>query len=137
MTLLGVDRAMACEKLNQSRGAQIKLSWLTELYDSCCDNELWEFAACAYLLYLVGCTIFANKSATYVRTHYLELFRDLPTCRRYAWGVAALVYLYEQLGDASFANTKQLVGYLPLLQVPIYITFYSMFYLFFVLYHNS
>ena len=115
MTLLGVDRAMACEELNQSRGAQLRLSWLRELYDSCCDNELWEFAAHAYLLHLVGCTIFANKSATYVRTHYLKLFRNLPTCRRYACGVAALVYLYEQLGDASFANTKQLVGYLPLL----------------------
>ncbi|XP_027911497.1 protein MAIN-LIKE 2-like [Vigna unguiculata] len=64
-----------------------------------------------------GCTIFANKSATYVRTHYLELFRDLPTCRTYAWGVVALVYLYEQLGDANFANTKQVAGYLPLLQL--------------------
>jgi len=84
MTFLGVDRAMACEELNQSRGAQVRLSWLRELYDSYCDNELWEFDARAYLLHLVGCTIFANKSATYVRTHYLELFRDLPTCRRYA-----------------------------------------------------
>ena len=137
MTLLGVDRTMACDELNQSRGAHVRLSWLRELYDSCCDNELWEFDACAYLLHLVGCTIFANKSATYVRTHYLELFRDLPTCRRYAWRVAALVYLYEQLGDATFANTKQLAGYLPLLQVPFYITFCSIFYLFFLLYHNS
>jgi len=67
--------------------------------------------------------IFANKSTTYVRTHYLKLFRDLPTCRRYAWGVDALVYLYEQLGDANFANTKQLAGYIPLLHVPFYITF--------------
>ncbi|XP_027915206.1 protein MAIN-LIKE 1-like [Vigna unguiculata] len=85
-TLLGVDRAMACVELNQSR----------------------------------GCTIFANKSATYVRTHYLKLFRDLSTCCTYGWGVAALVHLYEQLGDASFANTKQLAGYLPLLQAWIY-----------------
>ena len=69
-TLLGVDRAMACVELNQSRGAQVRLSWLRELYDNCCENELWEFAARAYLLHLVGCTIFANKSATYVRTHY-------------------------------------------------------------------
>ncbi|XP_027935732.1 protein MAIN-LIKE 1-like [Vigna unguiculata] len=65
-TLLGVDRAMACVELNQSRGAQVRLSWLRDLYHSCCENELWEFAARAYLLHLVGCTIFANKSATYV-----------------------------------------------------------------------
>ncbi|XP_027923042.1 protein MAIN-LIKE 2-like [Vigna unguiculata] len=111
---------MACVELNQSRGAQVRLSWLRDLYHSCCENELWEFAARAYLLHLVGCTIFANKSATYVRTHYLELFRNLSTCRTYGWGVAALVHLYEQLGDASFANTKQLAGYLPLLQAWIY-----------------
>jgi len=40
MTLLGVDRAMACEELNKSRGAQVRLSWLRELYDSCYENEL-------------------------------------------------------------------------------------------------
>ena len=131
MTLLGVDRAMVSNELNQSRGGQVRLSWLRELYDSCCDNELWEFAARAYLLHLVGCTIFANKNTIYVRTHYLELCRDLPTCRRYAWGVASLAYLYEQLGDANFVNTKQLDEYLPLLQVPFYITFFSIFYLFF------
>jgi len=83
-SLLGVDRAITYDELNQSQGGQVKLSWLRELYDSCCDNELWEFVAHAYFLHLVGCTIFANKSATYVRTHYLELFRDIPTCRRYA-----------------------------------------------------
>ena len=131
MTLLGVDRAMTSNELNQSRGGQVRLSWLRNLYRSCCDNELWEFVARAYLLHLVGSTIFANKSATYVRTHYLELFRDLPTCRRYAWGVAALVYLYEQLGDASFANTKQLPGYLPLLQVPFILHFVEYFTYFF------
>ena len=124
MTLLGVDRAMASDELNYCRGAQVRLSWLRDLYNSCCDNQLWEFAARAYLLHLVGCTIFANKSASFVQTHYLKLFRDLPICRKYAWGVAALVYFYEQLGDASFANTKQLARYLPLLQVPKYITFF-------------
>jgi len=40
MTLIGVDRAMACDELNQSWGAQVRLSWLRELYDSCCDNSL-------------------------------------------------------------------------------------------------
>ena len=133
-TLHGVDRAMACVELNQSRGAQVRLSWLRELYDSCCENELWEFAARAYLLHLVGCTIFANKSATYVRTHYLELFRDLSTCRRYAWGVAALVYLYEQLGDVSFANTKQLVAYRPFLQVTPFILHFVQYFTCFFFY---
>jgi len=95
MTLLGVDQAMASNELNHYCGAQVRLSWLRDLYNNCCKNQLWEFTARAYLLYLVGCTIFANKSTIFVRTHYLELFRDLPTCRKYVWGIAALVYFYE------------------------------------------
>ena len=74
-----------------------------------------------YLLHLVGCTIFVDKSTIFVRVSYLQLFRDLSSCHIYAWRVVALVYFYEQLGDASFASTKQLSGYLPLLQVPTYI----------------
>ena len=134
MTFLGVDWVVASSELNQSRGGHVRLSWLRDLYRSCCDNKLWEFVAPAYLLHLLGCTIFANKSATYVRTHYLELVRDLPICRRYAWGVAALVYLYKQLGDASFANTKQLVEYPPLLQVPFILHFveYFTYFLFYI-----
>ncbi|KOM52191.1 hypothetical protein LR48_Vigan09g085000, partial [Vigna angularis] len=38
----------------------------------------------------------------------------------YAWGVAALAYLYEQLRDASLASTKQMAGYLTLFQSWIY-----------------
>ncbi|XP_047182407.1 protein MAIN-LIKE 1-like [Vigna umbellata] len=40
--------------------------------------------------------------------------------QRYAWGVAALAYLYDQLGDASLASTKQMAGYLTLFQSWIY-----------------
>jgi len=39
-------------------------------------------AARAYLLHLVGCTIFANKSATLVSVFYLGFFVDL----KLAWG---------------------------------------------------
>jgi len=48
------------------------------------------------------------------------MFADLQSCGRFAWGAAALTHLYEQLSDASLAHTKQLVGYLTLLQVQNY-----------------
>ena len=41
MTLLGVDRAMATDDLNQGRGSQVRLSWLRDLYNSYCENQLW------------------------------------------------------------------------------------------------
>ncbi|WVY98380.1 hypothetical protein V8G54_030531 [Vigna mungo] len=86
----------------------------------------WDCAARAYLLHLVGCTIFANKSASFIRVFYLLLFRDIHACGRYAWGVAALSHLYEQLGVVSLASTKQMAGYLTLFQSWIYEHFPSM-----------
>jgi len=45
-------------------------------------------------MYLVGCTIFADKSATSVKVCYLPLFRDLSVCDGYSWGVSALAHIY-------------------------------------------
>ena len=67
-------------------------------------------AARAYLLHLVGCTIFADKSVTLVSVFYLGVFVDLRLTRGYSWAAAALTHMYEQLQDCSYANIKQLVG---------------------------
>ena len=69
------------------------------------------------LLHLLGCTLFANKSATNVHVVYLVALRDLSMTERYAWGVAALVHMYDQLNDASMSHNRQLGGYITLLQV--------------------
>ncbi|XP_006599915.1 protein MAIN-LIKE 1-like [Glycine max] len=39
---------------------------------------------------------------------------------RYAWGVAALVHMYDQLNDESISHSRQLVGCITLLQCWIY-----------------
>ncbi|KAH1213891.1 Protein MAINTENANCE OF MERISTEMS [Glycine max] len=85
-----------------------------------CQARLWIEAARAYLLHLVGCTLFANKSATYVHVVHLDAFCDLGQSGGYAWGVAALVHMYDQLDEASRTTTRQIAGYLTLLQCWIY-----------------
>ncbi|KAL5193473.1 Zinc finger BED domain-containing protein RICESLEEPER 2 [Glycine soja] len=85
-----------------------------------CQARQWIVAARAYLLHLVGCTPFANKSATYVHVVHLDAFRDLGQSGGYAWGVAALVHMYDQLDEASRTTTRQIAGYLTLLQCWIY-----------------
>ncbi|KAL5137321.1 Protein MAIN-LIKE 1 [Glycine soja] len=80
----------------------------------------WTAVARAYLLHLLGCTLFVNKSATNVHVVYLEALRDLSITERYAWGVAALVHMYDQLNDASMSHNRQLGGYITLLQCWIY-----------------
>ena len=80
------------------------------------DDDI-EFATQAFLLHLVGCTLFADKSAISVAVVYLELFRDLSMVGSYAWGAACLAYLYRQLTIATRFEVRQLGGYLTLLQV--------------------
>ena len=48
---------------------------------------------------------------------YLEVLRDLSQTGRYAWGVTTLVHMYDQLNDASISSSRQLDGYITLLQV--------------------
>jgi len=115
--LLGVEQADATSEMRHCRGTHVRLSWLREVYEESCVQQRWECAARAYLLHLVGCTIFVDKSATSISVSYLPLFRDMGMCGEYSWGAAALTHMYEQLGDACFAQTKQLGGYATLVQV--------------------
>ncbi|KAL5128537.1 Protein MAIN-LIKE 1 [Glycine soja] len=96
---------------------------LTELLEVSAEEARAETTltpARAYLLHLVGCTLFANKSATYVHVVHLDAFCDLGQSGGYAWGVAALVHMYDQLDEASRTTTRQIAGYLTLLQCWIY-----------------
>ncbi|KAL5184391.1 Protein MAIN-LIKE 1 [Glycine soja] len=73
-----------------------------------------------------GAYVRLGWSATYVHVVHLDAFRDLAHSGGYAWGVAALVHMYDQLDEACRTTTRQLVGYLTLLQCWIYEHFPSM-----------
>jgi len=88
-----------------------------EVYEQCCIDQSWECAARAYLLHLLRCTIFANKSANWVSICYLALFRDLDMCGQWAWGATALTFMYEQLGDACLGDIRLLASFLTIVQV--------------------
>jgi len=65
----------------------------------------------------MGCTLFANKSATHVHVVFLDALGDLSQTRRYAWGAIGLVHMYDHLNDASISTSRQVAGYITLLQV--------------------
>ena len=110
----------------------VRLSWLRYIYHSKCDVGQWTVAARAYLLHLVGCTLFANKSVTHMHVVFLDAFHDLSQTGSYAWGAAALVHMYDNLNDASKKSTRQLAGYITLLQV--FIISFNFNYYFYSLY---
>ncbi|RZC19679.1 Protein MAIN-LIKE 1 [Glycine soja] len=118
--LLEVFAEEARAETARSRGAYVRLGWVRDIYEMRCQAQWWIVAARAYLLHLVGCTHFDNKSATYIHVVYLDAFRDLGQSGGYAWGVVALVHIYDQLDEASRTTTRQMAGYLTLLQYWIY-----------------
>nr|XP_012573898.1 protein MAIN-LIKE 1-like [Cicer arietinum] len=114
--LLGVTTEEIWEETKKTRGAHYRLDWLKEVFRRQCAAERFDCAVRAYLLNLVGNTIFADKSHTLVDAKYLPLFRYLDGIDKYAWGTAALVVLYDYLSDVCYYDTKQLDGYMTLLQ---------------------
>jgi hypothetical protein len=115
--LLGVSRAEATDEVKATRSAYARFSFLERVYNEKIAAGSINEAARAFLLWLVGNTIFVDKSFTSVRVDYLMLFRDLDTVSRYAWGTLALVYLYDKLTKATKTKTKQLAGATTLFQV--------------------
>ena len=119
MELLKVSNEEARAEIVRVHRAYVRLSWLWEVYQSRCHAWRWIVAARAYLLHLVDCTLFSNKSATYVHVVHLEGFWDLCQTGVYAWGAATLVHMYDQLNEACQTPTRQMAGYLTLLQVNV------------------
>ncbi|XP_028216624.1 protein MAIN-LIKE 1-like [Glycine soja] len=99
--LLEVSDEEATLETRQAGGPHVRLGWLRDLYQSQCSTRRWVVAARTYLLHLVGCTLFTNKSSTHVHVVHLEAFRDLAQTGGFAWGAAALVHMYDHLNDAS------------------------------------
>ncbi|XP_025983917.1 protein MAIN-LIKE 1-like [Glycine max] len=63
-----------------------------------------------------GPYVLLQWSATNVHVVFLETLRDLSQTRRYAWGVVMLVHMYNHLNDASISTSRQLSGYITMLQ---------------------
>ncbi|XP_058760152.1 protein MAIN-LIKE 1-like [Vicia villosa] len=114
--LLGVDRHAMAVHVRSCRGAYYSLQWLYDRFVQYRAAGSWTYATRAYLMMLVGSTIFADKTFTLVEARYLLLFRDLRGLGSYSWASAALATLYRHLGDASMFSCKQLGGYPTLLQ---------------------
>lgn len=100
-------------------GGMVKLSWLKETFSQCPeDASMEDIARCtrAYLLYLVGSTIFSTTTGNKVPVMYLPLFENFDEAGKYAWGAAALSFLYRALGNASLRSQSTISGCLTLLQ---------------------
>ncbi|CAK8562016.1 unnamed protein product [Lathyrus sativus] len=76
---LGVSQRIAQQQVRECRGSYYKLEWLYDRFVEHRAASRWDYATRAYLLMLVGSTIFADKMFMLVEARYLSLFIDL--CR--------------------------------------------------------
>jgi hypothetical protein len=67
--LFGVTEEHASRETRQQKGGYYSQQWLFEVYQRQCYYQVYGCAARAYLLLLIGCTIFAYKS--YMRVDFL------------------------------------------------------------------
>lgn len=79
----------------------MRMEWLRELfgevYDVDPDEHIWN-ATRAYLLYLLGSTLFSDKSTTQVPMVCLRLLMDFDEARTHARGAAAFSISVSTIG---------------------------------------
>lgn len=81
--MLGVSLEEAAEEARSCICAYYRLNWLKVIFMRQRAKSGFDCATRTYMLLLVGCTIFTDKTFTLVEEKYLSLFRDLPGCGRY------------------------------------------------------
>ena len=74
---LGVIEDIVLEEFEINRGAHLRISWLQDSYDELGGAHMYETSTRVYMLHLVACTLFADKSHIYIDAQYMWLFTRL------------------------------------------------------------
>jgi hypothetical protein len=105
---------------NKLKGARLSMPWLSDVFgvlpDDADDATVQQYAR-AYILEMIGGSIFADKSGDKVHLQWLGLLRDFDIAGSYSWGSATLARLYRELCRATKPNTKDIGGALILVQL--------------------
>ena len=133
---LGLDRAESAAETESMNSARITYDCLLNIYTKYLNKANmyanqpgeevtleWYQTRCirAFLLYLVGCTLFSDKTGSGCCVVYLKYFDDLTTVNQWSWGAAALAFLYDYLCKMTKPKCASLSGYTCLMQVQFYI----------------
>nr|ABN08023.1 IMP dehydrogenase/GMP reductase, related [Medicago truncatula] len=64
----------------------------------------------SFLLYLVGCAMFTNKTNRHIDLIYLDCMADLQAIGKWSWGGMALAYLFDYVDDSVILNNRTMAG---------------------------
>ncbi|RYQ99302.1 hypothetical protein Ahy_B07g087218 [Arachis hypogaea] len=103
----GVDKNILPRKLDMLEMLH-PLSWVRYIRDTQ-PLDTWESVQC-HIFYLLGTTLFADKSTVYAHVKYLPLLQNFEQIDTYSWGLATLAHLYRALCRASWYDCKEMDG---------------------------
>jgi len=63
-----------------------------------------------FLLYLVGCALFTNKTNRHIDLIYLDCMADLQAIGKWSWRGMTIAYLYYYLDDSVRLNNRTMAG---------------------------
>ncbi|KAL4321285.1 hypothetical protein AHAS_Ahas14G0095200 [Arachis hypogaea] len=98
--------------VSQSSKSYIKLGWLRRIRDAeplDTEESIRRYVRCQ-IFFMLGSTLFADKSTAYTHAKYLPLLRDFERIHTYSWGSACLAHLYRAICRRSRYDTKEMDG---------------------------
>jgi hypothetical protein len=131
---LNFDKEDCKKEFHKMKGAHIGFQKLLQLYldnlnlaqkaenDKEAEDDVRFYRECTvrcFLLYLIGSTLFTNKSTQYVDVIFLTYLQDLGVVNTWNWGASGLAYLFKYLEKASRQKSGNNGGYNCLFQVNI------------------
>nr|CAN68701.1 hypothetical protein VITISV_026014 [Vitis vinifera] len=125
---IDIDWHALCEELlgvrsteTDIRGASLTICFITthfsHLPPRVVDEVTLQRRARAYLLLLVGGSLFLDKKGVYIQLAILPMLTDFDETAQYSWGSATLAHLYRELCQASLNSVETITGPLQLLQL--------------------
>ncbi|KAK9126323.1 hypothetical protein Scep_015169 [Stephania cephalantha] len=107
----------------ERQGNKISMSRLAEMYPElpleATDVHIQRYTR-AYILQLIGGSLFSGKSNNLVHVMYLPLLANFEETGKYSWGSACLAWLYREMCRATSSSAKEISGCLILLQLWIW-----------------
>ncbi|RYR57192.1 hypothetical protein Ahy_A05g022929 isoform B [Arachis hypogaea] len=85
--------------LNCNSKSYIKLGWVRRIRDAeplDTEESIRRYVRCQ-IFFMLGSTLFTDKSTAYAHAKYLSLLRDFEWIHTYSWGSACLAHLYRAL----------------------------------------
>lgn len=118
---LGIEKSDIKAEFERNKGGvALRMDWVkshVQKYTSSSDENLVKYGVRGYLLYTLGCTLCPDKTGTKISPSYLQYVVDVDAISKVPFGMIGLAHLYKELNYACRGTSRQISGFLSMLEV--------------------